>query len=90
MVKKRLYVFVEGDDDNRYFKRILEPILTNYFVQIIEYSGLTQKKAPEFINSIQSMGADYLFLHDLDCNPCITQCKHKVTAKYRGFKTLFH
>jgi hypothetical protein len=83
MKNNLLYVFVEGDDDKRFFENILKPILSKIFSSIpIEYSGLTQKKVNEFIKSIQSMKADYLFLHDLDYNPCITQCKLKIKLKF--------
>jgi len=75
---KRFYVLVEGKDDERFFKRVITPLLEKQydFVDIYKYSQAKDKKIRGFINSIQCMKAKYVYITDNDCVKCYkTQVK---------------
>jgi hypothetical protein len=82
MAYKRFYILVEGSDDERFVKNILNPVLHEKYdsVQIYKYSGKTSKKIIMLLNSIASMGADYIYLCDMDSTPCVTVKKEKVAS----------
>ncbi|HAR84466.1 MAG TPA: hypothetical protein DCR69_01920 [Clostridium sp.] len=65
----KLYVFLEGDDDERYFRYIVEPILKSKGIDISYYLYRTKKKGKvmSFIKSIDRMeDSDYIFISDID------------------------
>lgn len=79
----RLFLWVEGSDDERFVSGIVKPLFESTFdsVQIIQYAGETKKKVNNFLKSIHAMNASYIFFKDND-SPCITADKEKTTRKY--------
>lgn len=78
---RRLYIFVEGNDDERFFRRIILPELDNRYqsIKIIQYSQMPMKKRMAFIKSIDSMPeADYIKIRDIDYFPCVTALKQNI------------
>jgi hypothetical protein len=73
----RLFLLVEGDDDERFVKRIVIPKLgARYdFVQAWKFAQERKEKVNAFLRSIKSMGADYLLLADLNTYPCFPKKK---------------
>jgi len=73
MVYKILYIFVEGDDDERFFREILLPIFENKYneVKIVKYAQKPKKfyYLKKFIRSILSMGYTYIFVTDINNFP---------------------
>ncbi len=63
-----LYLFVEGEDDERFFKSIIIPKLqrTYYAIIPIPYAQDKKEKTDHFIKSIKSMKADYIYVTDID------------------------
>jgi len=53
---KLLFIWVEGDDDERFFNKILVPkFLEKYSgVKIIKYAAMRKKKVDNFIKSMYS------------------------------------
>ncbi|HOC52437.1 MAG TPA: hypothetical protein PLW61_02300 [Caldisericia bacterium] len=86
---KRLFILVEGNDDERFFKNILESKFNKKFdfVEIIKYATTKKEKINNFINSIQAMGADYMFVADINNCPCITAEKQKIQKKYKNINS---
>lgn len=87
MVIKILYIFVEGDDDERFFIRIVVPRFQHRYdhVKFVKYAHLTLDKVRNYIKSIDSMpGSDYIFVADKDNFPCITAKKDWIASKYDG------
>jgi hypothetical protein len=87
MTYKQLYIFVEGDDDERFVNQIIKPLMKNYsFVKLIKYSGLRQQEIVKFIQTFNNqVNTDYIFFCDLDSRGnalCVTQRKEKEQAKY--------
>lgn len=84
---KFLFILVEGDDDERFFKGVIEPALTGKYddVKLYKYSQAKQDRIKNFIRSISDMQADYIVVTDIDHNPCITAKKEKLLAgKFSG------
>lgn len=76
MAYRRLFLFLEGDDDERFFRAVLFPLLRRSYEEIrtVQVSQLTKKKISEWLRSVGSMG-DYLYVRDLDRHPCVTAAK---------------
>lgn len=79
---KRLWIFVEGDDDERFFREMLLPILQGKYrsIKIIKYAQKPEKfeYIEKFIRSIQSMKDDYLYVTDINDSPCVTAKKQEI------------
>lgn len=79
-----IWIFVEGKSDRRFVDQVLRPVLEDRYeyVDTWEYAQETPEKTVEFLRSIRSMRADYLFLADIDDSPCVTAKKGILTRKY--------
>lgn len=83
---RRLFIWVEGDDD----QRIFEMLKTNLFVgrydeiNIIQYARRNETWVNRFLDSITSMEeAAYLFVCDIDDVRCITTKKAQIKKKFQ-------
>jgi len=67
-MKKRLFIMVEGEDDVRFFGRIVKPLLAPRYdsVEIIPYASIKRDKVNKFIKSVVLMKNDYIFVADID------------------------
>ena len=79
---RRLFIFIEGSDDARFFDRVVKPIFEQEYdhVQIWEYVQRPTRKARLFIGGVKAMSgehisADYIFVTDIDRSPCVTHRK---------------
>ena len=83
---KILYIWVEGDDDERFFNKILFPKFQKKYdaVRIIKYAMMKKEKVNSFVESIKSMGADYIYLTDINDSPCITAKKEETRSKHEN------
>lgn len=83
---KRLFIWVEGEDDIRFFNKIIKPMFeTNYdLVEVISYATLKEKKVGNFLKSIKAMNADYIYVTDINNTPCITAKKQKIQNKLKN------
>jgi hypothetical protein len=82
---RRLFIWVEGSDDERFFRSIVVPRLAERYddIRLTRYAGLTSDKVSSFLSSIRAMNADYIFVSDVDTAPCVTERKAALVAKYR-------
>ena len=86
---RRLYIFVEGGDDERFFESVIKPICEKEFniVQCWQYSQKKKEKINSYLNSIRSMQdaglADIIIVADLDESPCVTDRKERVLSSFR-------
>jgi len=82
---KRLFVLLEGDDDERFLRSIIVELFRDKFDSIIpfQYAQKNPKMIDKFIRSIRSMNADYLYLGDINNEPCISGKKSKIESKLR-------
>jgi len=67
-MKKRLFILVEGEDDVRFFGRIIKPLFMHRYdsVEIIPYACIKREKVSRFLKSVTQMGNDYIFVADID------------------------
>lgn len=85
-VYSRLYIWVEGDDDDRFVKRILIPKFLSRYHHVqepIKYSTQKHDKVEGYIKSIKSMGSEYVLFADIDSCGCCTEKKDKLILKYK-------
>lgn len=75
-----LFILIEGDDDERFFQRIIKPKLEEKYntVKLWKYAEKRNEKIDNFLKSIMSMKADYIFIGDINKEPCITSKKQKI------------
>lgn len=85
-----LYVLVEGDDDARFFERIVRPICEKDYDYVLfwQYSQQRKEKVNSFLGSIRTMQAtgvaDLIIVADLDESPCVTDRKERVLSGFRN------
>jgi len=67
-MKKRLFILVEGEDDIRFFGRIIKPLFVPRYdsVEILPYATIKRVKVNNFIKSLVQMKNDYIFVADID------------------------
>jgi hypothetical protein len=84
MEEKALFVWVEGPDDLRFFKWVVQPVLETKYrsVQVVQYSEETPAMVKNFLRTIAQMGNAYIFVSDADDAPCITSKKARLKEKF--------
>ena len=85
MSYKRLFILLEGNDDERFFDKIVKSLLQERYsvIKIWKYSQRKQEKIVDLVKSINSMKADYIFARDFNDSPCITTKKEKITGEFK-------
>jgi len=78
-----LYIFVEGDDDERFFREILLPKLRKKYndTNIIKYAQKSKKfeYTEKFIKSIQKIrDASYIYVTDINDSQYVVTKKQKI------------
>lgn len=88
MTYNRLYILIEGNDDERFFERIIKPRFQKIYdeVKFYQYACQPSKKIENFVNSINKMNADYIVAADMNDSPCITH--KKVVIKNKKIKNV--
>lgn len=83
---KRLFIFVEGDDDERFFQGIVNPIYKKKYdsVMLWKYAQVKNKKCEYFIKSVKAMAADYICAVDINRAPCVTGRKQEIQDKFNN------
>jgi hypothetical protein len=81
---KRLFIWVEGEDDYKFFEKIIIPVMKDKYnnVKIIRYANSKKDKVVKYLNSINAMNADYIFIRDINNAPCITNRKEQIKKEF--------
>ena len=68
MKERRLFIFVEGNDDERFFSRIVKPLFAEEYasVEIIMFACMKSEKVCRFVRGITEMGHDFILCADID------------------------
>ena len=85
MAYRKLFIFLEGDDDERFFNRVIKPMYKRIYncVELVKYSQMKKQKVNGFLRSITRIpAAEYLFVSDLDESPCVTAKKERIASKF--------
>ena len=82
---KRFFIWVEGDDDERFFQNLLKFELQKKYdsIKIIKYASMRKEKIINFIKSIKAMKAEYIYVTDINNSPCITARKKEIQEKLK-------
>lgn len=83
-----MFIWVEGDDDERFFENIMKPKLQKKynFVETRRYAALKKEKIDNFLKSIKAMGADYIYMIDINNSPCVTAKKQETQNKFKNIE----
>jgi hypothetical protein len=85
MAYRQLFLFVEGDDDERFLRAVIEPLFRSKYddVRFVKFSMAKQDKVAAFLRSVEAIpDADYLLVGDLDMLPCVTAAKERIQRKF--------
>jgi hypothetical protein len=89
-VKNRiLFLLVEGDDDERFFQNIIKPKLEEKYERVLirKYAQVQNAKINKLLKSIKEMGADYIYVVDINSALCVTGKKKKIRNKFQNINT---
>jgi len=81
-----LFIWVEGNDDERFFKTVISPMFHQKYksINFLKYAEWTRKKICNYLRSIKGMNAHYLFVVDINRAPCVTQKKQEIQREYKN------
>jgi hypothetical protein len=81
---KKLYIFVEGNDDELFYKRIIVPLLIDRYadIEIIQYAQMKKEKVNLYLQSIETLNFEYIFTCDIDYIGSVEQKKKYIRNKY--------
>jgi hypothetical protein len=67
-MKKRLFILVEGEDDVRFFGRVMKPLLVPHYdaIEILPYASIRRQKVNNFLKGMAQIHNDYIFVADID------------------------
>jgi hypothetical protein len=78
-----LHIWVEGDNDRRFFENIIAPMFKNSFnkVDIIQYRQMKKQYVNAIIKKIKGKN-EYIFTKDMDFPACMTLKKDSIIKSY--------
>ena len=82
----RLFIWVEGHDDLRFFEEIVKPLFTPHFDRIIVtmYAEMPDKLVCDFIKTNAGKNRDYIFQADIDYSTkSVDWKKQKIIERYK-------
>jgi hypothetical protein len=84
MVARRLFIFVEGSDDVRFFETIIKPRFEHVFesVELITFACTKSVKVDLFIRGINAMGHSYIIVTDIDFEKSIPAKKNIILSRF--------
>ena len=84
MSERRLFILVEGNDDERFFTSIIIPLLSPRYraVRLIKYACMRSNRVCRFIRSIHRAGDELLLVTDIDKAPGVAAKKHIIMERF--------
>jgi hypothetical protein len=84
MTDKRLFIFVEGNDDQRFFAKVIRPVLASRYasVELVMYACMKREKVCRFIRSVISMNHDFIMVADIDQEPDVWAKKEVIQHRF--------
>jgi hypothetical protein len=82
MAYRQLFILIEGDDDERFFQRVVLSRLKEKYdhINLYKYAQRSSDAVGRFLRSVRAMKADYIITGDIDKMPCISQKKENLTT----------
>lgn len=89
MAYKALYLFVEGDDDERFAMTVVSPRLLKRhdWVDTFQYAQEKPAKVNSYLRSIKAMDAEYFFLADINYSPCFPAKRQALLGKFKELES---
>jgi len=84
MSERRLFILVEGNDDERFFARVIIPLITHRYrsVKLIKYACLKSNRVCRFVRSIHRSGDEILVVTDIDQAPGVAAKKRILMERF--------
>jgi hypothetical protein len=92
---RKIGIFVEGDDDKRFFKKAIFPYLSDkwpdYTFQIIRHREKNNEEVIKYIKSFKDQECLCFFFRDFDKGPCYSAILEKTTDSFHllDFREIF-
>jgi hypothetical protein len=83
-MKSRLYIFIEGNDDELFFRNAIVPALSEKYdeIEVIQYAQMKKSKVEIFILSINTLNFDYMLFGDIDYQRSVNQKKKVLELRF--------
>lgn len=84
MALRRLFIFVEGSDDVRFFETIIKPRFEHLFdsVELITFACTKSVKVDRFIRGINAMHHSYIIATDIDMETSVHAKKNIILSRF--------
>ncbi|NYT05734.1 MAG: hypothetical protein GKC04_05105 [Methanomicrobiales archaeon] len=84
MHRALLYLLLEGNDDERFFSSVVNPVLADegYRIKIWKYAREKRIRTEKFVQAIRADDADYLYVRDIDTAPSVAAKKREIRSWY--------
>jgi hypothetical protein len=84
MTGRRLFLFVEGNDDERFFAKVIVPLLESRYrsVHIVKFACMKRASVCRLVTSVHRMKDDYLVFADIDNEPGVKAKKHILMERF--------
>lgn len=84
MAARRLFIFVEGSDDVRFFETIIKPRFVQLFdsVELITFACTKSVKVDRFIRGINAMKQSYIIVTDIDFEKSVPAKKSIILSRF--------
>ena len=82
-----LFFLLEGPDDERFFKSVLEKKFRQKYsdIKLYLYAGRPKKEIKNFVKTLNSGNKDYIILADFDNSTCVTDKKNQLIKIHSNF-----
>jgi hypothetical protein len=80
----RLFILVEGNDDQRFFSRVIRPLFLHEYasVELISYASMKSTKVCRYIKGLMAMHYDFILVADVDQEPTVHIKKQVLMARF--------
>jgi hypothetical protein len=80
----RLFILVEGNDDQRFFSRIIRPLFLHEYasVELISYASMKSAKVCRYIKGLMALRYDFIVVADIDQEPTVHHKKKVLMARF--------
>ena len=82
----KLFVWVEGATDARFFETVLKPLLEKKYnrVEVRTYATIKKGKVVNLLSGIRAANNDYILVADIDEEPSVTAKKALLKERFRS------
>ncbi|MDI9634170.1 MAG: hypothetical protein QFX32_08995 [Methanolinea sp.] len=84
MSARRLYLLVEGNDDERFFSRVVVPLVSPRYrsVHVVRYAGMKRGTVCRLVRALRHRGDDYIVFSDIDEEQSVQAKKEVIRGRF--------